>query len=55
MMAETEGAVSGLAIDGGGDRAVEFERYRPLLFSLAYRMLGSIADAEDIVQEAYLR
>lgn len=28
--------------------------YKPLLFSLAYRMLGSVADAEDIVQEAFL-
>ena len=32
-----------------------FNRYRPLLFSIAYRMLGTVADAEDIVQEAYLR
>lgn len=54
-MTETEDATSDLAVDGGSDRAAEFERYRPLLFSLAYRMLGSIADAEDIVQEAYLR
>lgn len=32
-----------------------FETYRPLLFSIAYRMLGSAMEAEDIVQEAYLR
>ena len=33
----------------------DFERHRSLLFSIAYRMLGSVTDAEDIVQEAYLR
>ena len=32
-----------------------FESYRPLMFSIAYRMLGSVTEAEDIVQEAYLR
>ena len=32
-----------------------FEELRPLLFSIAYRMLGSVADAEDAVQEAFLR
>jgi RNA polymerase sigma-70 factor (ECF subfamily) len=31
------------------------EALRPLLFSIAYRMLGSVADAEDVVQEALLR
>ncbi len=33
----------------------KFETYRPLMFSIAYRMLGSATEAEDIVQEAYLR
>jgi RNA polymerase sigma-70 factor (ECF subfamily) len=32
-----------------------FNRYRVLLFSIAYRLLGSATDAEDIVQEAFLR
>ena len=35
--------------------ATEFEELRPLLFSIAYRMLGSVGEAEDIVQEAFLR
>jgi len=32
-----------------------FDEYRSLLFSIAYRMIGTIADAEDMVQEAFLR
>lgn len=32
-----------------------FESHRRFLFGLAYRLLGSVAEAEDIVQEAYLR
>ncbi len=32
-----------------------FEELRPLMLSIAYRMLGSATEAEDIVQEAYLR
>ncbi|MFS0724252.1 RNA polymerase sigma-70 factor [Paenibacillus sp. 1P07SE] len=31
-----------------------YSEYKPLLFSLAYRMLGSVMDAEDIVQETFL-
>jgi RNA polymerase sigma-70 factor (ECF subfamily) len=32
-----------------------FEEWRPLLFGIAYRMLGSAADAEDVLQDACLR
>jgi RNA polymerase sigma-70 factor (ECF subfamily) len=41
-----------------GDEAARlaiFTQHRGLLFSIAYRMLGSVADAEDMLQEAYLR
>ncbi|MFF2083536.1 RNA polymerase sigma-70 factor [Nocardia sp. NPDC058176] len=45
-----------VAEDAGGDAAVgEFERQRSRIFGLAYRMLGSATDAEDIVQDAFLR
>ncbi|MEY9871403.1 RNA polymerase sigma-70 factor (TIGR02957 family) [Streptacidiphilus sp. MAP12-33] len=33
----------------------DFEELRPLLFSIAYRILGSVAEAEDAVQESWLR
>jgi RNA polymerase sigma-70 factor, ECF subfamily len=36
-------------------RAREFQELRPLLFSIAYRILGSVAEAEDAVQETWLR
>ncbi|MFJ6779808.1 RNA polymerase sigma-70 factor [Streptomyces yangpuensis] len=35
--------------------AADFEHHRPRMFGIAYRMLGSAAEAEDIVQDAYLR
>jgi RNA polymerase sigma-70 factor (ECF subfamily) len=33
----------------------EYTKYRPLLFSLGYRLLGSVKDVEDLVQETFLR
>jgi RNA polymerase sigma-70 factor (ECF subfamily) len=36
-------------------RTAEVEQLRPLLFSIAYRILGSVSEAEDAVQEAWLR
>jgi RNA polymerase sigma-70 factor (ECF subfamily) len=36
-------------------RTEEFEQLRPLLFSIAYRILGSVSEAEDAVQETWLR
>ncbi len=38
-----------------GDAAAQFEPLRPTLIRVAYRMLGSVADAEDAVQETFLR
>jgi RNA polymerase sigma-70 factor (ECF subfamily) len=39
----------------GADRVAIFERYRPRLFGIAYRMLGSVEDAKELTQESYLR
>jgi len=36
-------------------RTEEFEQLRPLLFSISYRILGSVSEAEDAVQETWLR
>jgi RNA polymerase sigma-70 factor (ECF subfamily) len=38
-----------------GARVETFLQYRPLLLSIAYRALGSMADAEDLVQETFIR
>jgi RNA polymerase sigma-70 factor (ECF subfamily) len=44
-------------VEGVTDSAVleTFEEHRPTLFGIAYRMLSSVADAEDIVQDAWLK
>src|SRR5215469_14426306 len=36
-------------------RLAAFDQHRGLLFSVAYRMLGSVADAEDMLQETFIR
>ena len=45
----------GAGADGIDDPAGRFEPHRPRLTRVAYRMLGSVADAEDVVQEAFIR
>ena len=53
-------ADSGVGAELGGADGLEeatavFTRVRPRLFGIAYRMLGSVAEAEDLVQEVWLR
>lgn len=45
----------GMNTKSGQDWIHEFETHRAHLFGIAYRMLGSVADAEDMVQETFLR
>ena len=42
-------------MEAGTNHESAFAEHRELLFSIAYRMLGSVADAEDMVQETFLR
>ncbi|MGE4437363.1 RNA polymerase sigma-70 factor [Achromobacter sp.] len=37
------------------DSVTQFDRHRPRLYAIAYRMLGEVAEAEDVVQDAWLR
>jgi RNA polymerase sigma-70 factor, ECF subfamily len=48
---------AGAGDDAGapGEDAEQFQALRPLLFSIAYRMLGSATEAEDVIQDAYIR
>lgn len=41
--------------EGGMNSLDAFNRHRRLLFGIAYRMLGTVSDAEDMVQETFLR
>lgn len=44
-----------MSADKPEDAAATFAPWRPALLRIAYRMLGSVADAEDVTQEAFIR
>lgn len=54
-MSETRMPAPVASAPGNADPAKIFEAHRSALTGLAYRMLGSRAEAEDVVQDAYLR
>ncbi len=54
---DVESPADGVASDvaAAGTAVAQFARYRNLLFTVAYEITASVADAEDVVQETYLR
>ncbi|HEV7626778.1 MAG TPA: RNA polymerase sigma-70 factor [Streptomyces sp.] len=50
-----ESATTAGSESAGSDATEVFEQHRPVLLGVAYRMLGRVADAEDVVQDAWLR
>jgi RNA polymerase sigma-70 factor (ECF subfamily) len=48
-------SVWGPKLGGGETNTATFREHRPSLFALAYRILGTATDAEDVLQEAHLR
>jgi RNA polymerase sigma-70 factor (ECF subfamily) len=47
--------VTDVASFGSESALAVFQRHRPALFGIAYRMLGSVGDAEDVLQDAWLK
>jgi RNA polymerase sigma factor (sigma-70 family) len=54
-LADASPAGAGPAGVGAASATEEFVRHRPMLRGLAYRLVGSLHDADDVLQEAYLR
>ena len=55
FLSNTKSANSSEKLSHDAAHLATFDQYRGLLFSVAYRMLGTIADAEDMLQETFLR
>jgi RNA polymerase sigma-70 factor (ECF subfamily) len=51
----TDAGPTGESGESGDESSGDFEALRPRLFGIAYRMTGSVADAEDLCQEAWVR
>jgi RNA polymerase sigma-70 factor (ECF subfamily) len=51
----TSGAVTDSPTREVADAMADFESVRPRLFGIAYRVLGGVADAEDVVQDVWIR